>query len=58
MLQPELVQLTAGFLAAFFTTGLFACSGMIALVKRTRLTGFAVYCVVAGLFCIFAQLLF
>lgn len=51
------VQLTAGFLAAF-TTGLFACSGMIALVKRTRLTGFAVYCVVAGLFCIFAQLLF
>lgn len=37
----------AGFIAAFIT-GLFACTWMIALVKRSKLTYFAVYCFAVG----------
>jgi undecaprenyl-diphosphatase len=37
----------AGFIAAFIT-GLFACTWMIALVKRSKLTYFAAYCFVVG----------
>jgi len=37
-----------GFLAAFIT-GLFACTWMIKLVKRSKLTYFAIYCAVVGL---------
>ena len=37
----------AGFLAAFFS-GLFACKVMIALVKRSKLIYFAVYCALMG----------
>ncbi|HCT93454.1 MAG: UDP-diphosphatase [Bacteroidetes bacterium GWE2_39_28] len=44
----NLYSLFAGFTAAFFS-GLFACKTMISLVKRARLTGFAVYCAVIGL---------
>ncbi|MCK9304198.1 MAG: undecaprenyl-diphosphate phosphatase [Bacteroidales bacterium] len=51
------VAISAGFLTAFIT-GLFACKAMISLVKKTKLTGFAIYCTVAGLFCIISQLLF
>ncbi|MBQ7489151.1 MAG: undecaprenyl-diphosphate phosphatase [Bacteroidales bacterium] len=36
-----------GFLAAYFS-GLFACRVMIELVKRAKLTWFAVYCTVVG----------
>ena len=41
-------SLFAGFTAAFIS-GLFACKVMISLVKRARLTGFAIYCAVIGL---------
>jgi undecaprenyl-diphosphatase len=37
----------SGFLAAFFS-GLFACKVMIAIVKRSKLVYFAVYCAVIG----------
>lgn len=45
------VPLLVGFLAAFFA-GLFACRWMVALVKKMRLTGFALYCCIAGALCI------
>ncbi|MGN0196043.1 MAG: undecaprenyl-diphosphate phosphatase [Candidatus Cryptobacteroides sp.] len=38
----------AGFLAAFFS-GLFACRVMVALVKKAKLTWFALYCLVVAL---------
>jgi undecaprenyl-diphosphatase len=38
----------AGFLAAFFS-GLFACKVMIAIVKRSKLYYFALYCAVVGI---------
>ncbi|ULC60022.1 undecaprenyl-diphosphate phosphatase [Flaviramulus sp. BrNp1-15] len=40
--------LTIGFIAAF-VAGLFACTWMIALVKKSKLTYFAIYCVIVGL---------
>lgn len=43
----EPLTLFAGFAAAFLS-GLFACKVMIALVKRAKLTGFALYCFVVG----------
>ena len=43
--------LSAGFIAAFIS-GLFACTWMIALVKRSKLTYFAVYCIIVGLIAI------
>ena len=43
-----LFPLLVGFLAAF-VSGLFACKVMIALVKRAKLTWFALYCAVVGL---------
>ncbi len=36
-----------GFIAAFIT-GLFACTWMIKLVKKSKLTSFAVYCAIVG----------
>jgi len=45
------MSLAAGFFAAFLS-GLFACKVMIALVKRAKLTGFAIYCALAGLICL------
>ncbi len=40
-----------GFMAAFIT-GLFACTWMIKLVKRSKLTYFAVYCAIVGVIAI------
>lgn len=45
------LPLAAGFLAAF-TSGLFACKAMIALVKKTKLKGFALYCAILGVIAI------
>ena len=42
-----LSAMIAGFLAAFLS-GLFACRVMIAVVKRSKLIYFAVYCAIAG----------
>ena len=43
-----LLPLAVGFLAAF-VSGLFACSVMIALVRRARLSWFALYCAIVGI---------
>ena len=42
------VCLVVGFLAAFLS-GLFACKAMIAIVKKAKLTWFALYCLVVSL---------
>jgi len=39
--------LSAGFVAAFFT-GIIACVWMIALVKKSKLSYFAIYCFIVG----------
>jgi undecaprenyl-diphosphatase len=39
--------LSAGFIAAFIS-GLFACTWMIKLVKQSKLSYFAIYCIVVG----------
>ena len=52
----DFMALTIGFVAAFIA-GLFACTWMIALVKKSKLTYFAIYCVVVGLIAIIFSLL-
>lgn len=49
--------LSAGFVAAFLA-GLLACTWMIRLVRSSRLTFFAVYCLVVGCIAIAAALWF
>lgn len=44
-------SLSIGFIAAFIA-GLFACTWMIKLVKNSKLSYFAIYCVVVGLIAI------
>ncbi|MBR3950951.1 MAG: undecaprenyl-diphosphate phosphatase [Bacteroidaceae bacterium] len=46
------VSLIVGFLAAF-VSGSIACKWMINIVKKGKLIYFAIYCVVAALFCLF-----
>lgn len=41
------MPLIVAFVAAFIT-GLFACTWMIAIVKKSKLTYFAVYCLIVG----------
>ena len=45
--SEDLVPLAAGFGAAFFT-GLLACTWMIALVKKSKLSYFAYYCFIVA----------
>ncbi|GAB5563671.1 MAG: undecaprenyl-diphosphate phosphatase [Winogradskyella sp.] len=45
-----------GFIAAF-VAGLFACKWMIALVKQSKLTYFAIYCIIVGAIAIIWSLL-
>lgn len=45
------ISLSAGFIAAFIS-GLFACTWMIALVKKSKLSYFAIYCTVVGIIAI------
>ena len=49
-------SLSIGFIAAFIA-GLFACTWMIALVKKSKLTYFAIYCAIVGLIAIIFSLL-
>ncbi len=49
--SAEMLPLLAGFAAAFLT-GLAACKWMISLVKKARLSFFAVYCFVVGVIAI------
>ena len=46
------LPLLLGFVAAFFS-GLFACKVMIAIVKKAKLTWFALYCLVVALLIFF-----
>mgnify|MGYP001229416111 CR=1 FL=1 len=43
--------MAAGFIAAF-VSGLFACQWMIALVKKSKLSYFSIYCAIVGLIAI------
>jgi len=45
--NSQLFPVSIGFFAAFFT-GLLACKWMIALVKKSKLYYFSIYCVVVG----------
>ena len=54
--SQNITALGAGFVAAFIS-GLFACTWMIALVKKSKLSYFAIYCVVVGLIAIIFSLL-
>ncbi|WP_046743053.1 undecaprenyl-diphosphate phosphatase [Kordia zhangzhouensis] len=49
--SSQIAPLAAGFVAAF-VAGLFACTWMINLVKKSKLTYFAIYCLVVGLIAI------
>lgn len=45
--SSNFTALSIGFIAAFIS-GLFACTWMITLVKKSKLTYFAVYCAIVG----------
>ncbi|MCB0474403.1 MAG: undecaprenyl-diphosphate phosphatase [Flavobacteriaceae bacterium] len=45
--NAEIGQMSVGFIAAFIS-GLIACNWMIALVRKSKLTYFAVYCFIVG----------
>lgn len=45
--SSQIIPLTVGFVAAFIT-GILACTWMIALVKRAKLSWFAFYCFIVG----------
>jgi undecaprenyl-diphosphatase len=49
--SSNITALSVGFVAAF-VAGLFACTWMIALVKKSKLSYFAIYCVVVGVIAI------
>jgi len=44
----QAVAMGAGFVAAFIA-GLAACTWMIKLVRQSKLTYFAIYCLIVGL---------
>jgi len=46
-----LSAMLAGFFAAFIS-GLLACKAMLAIVKRSKLYYFAIYCAIVGLLAI------
>jgi undecaprenyl-diphosphatase len=46
--SDKLLVLLVAFIAAF-VAGIFACKWMIALVKRAKLTHFAIYCFAVGI---------
>jgi len=54
--SQNFTALSIGFIAAF-VAGLFACTWMIALVKKSKLSYFAIYCVIVGLVAIIFSLL-
>jgi len=55
--SSQIGLLGAGFVAAFIS-GLFACNWMIAIVKKSKLSYFAIYCIVIGLIAIGYALFF
>lgn len=55
--SSEIVPLSAGFIAAFIS-GLLACTWMISLVKKSKLSYFSLYCAIVGLIAIGYSLFF
>lgn len=53
----NMTSLSIGFIAAF-VAGLFACTWMISLVKKSKLTYFAIYCAIVGVIAIAFSLLY
>jgi undecaprenyl-diphosphatase len=51
----DTTSLGAGFIAAFIT-GLFACTWMISLVKKSKLVYFSIYCFIVGILAIIWQI--
>ncbi|WP_299835099.1 undecaprenyl-diphosphate phosphatase [uncultured Tenacibaculum sp.] len=49
--SSEIIPISAGFIAAFIS-GLLACQWMIALVKKSKLSYFSIYCAIVGLIAI------
>ena len=49
--SEQFTAISIGFIAAF-VSGLFACTWMIALVKRSKLSYFAIYCIIVGVIAI------
>ncbi|WP_272021723.1 undecaprenyl-diphosphate phosphatase [Olleya namhaensis] len=49
--NQNITALSAGFIAAF-VAGLFACTWMISLVKKSKLSYFAIYCAIVGVIAI------
>lgn len=49
--SSQIAPMTAGFIAAFIA-GLLACNWMIALVKKSKLSYFSIYCAIIGLIAI------
>lgn len=45
--SSEMVSISAGFIAAFLA-GLLACKWMIAIVKKSKLSYFSLYCAIVG----------
>jgi undecaprenyl-diphosphatase len=45
--SSEIIPMSAGFISAFLA-GLLACNWMIALVKKSKLSYFSIYCAVVG----------
>ncbi|WP_053992741.1 undecaprenyl-diphosphate phosphatase [Mangrovimonas sp. TPBH4] len=54
--SSNFTALSIGFVAAF-VAGLFACTWMIALVKKSKLAYFSVYCAIVGLIAIVVALI-
>jgi len=49
--SSEIIPISAGFVAAFLA-GLLACKWMIALVKKSKLSYFSLYCAIVGVIAI------
>ena len=49
--SSQILPMSLGFIAAFIA-GLFACTWMINLVKKSKLTYFSIYCLIVGLIAI------
>ncbi|WP_067144844.1 undecaprenyl-diphosphate phosphatase [Pseudotamlana agarivorans] len=54
--SSNFTSLSIGFVAAFIA-GLFACTWMIALVKKSKLIYFAIYCAIVGLIAVLFSML-
>ena len=55
--SAQMFPLSIGFISSFIV-GLFACTWMIKVVKRSKLTWFSIYCIIIGLIAISYKLFF